>query len=252
MLIGICGRKRSGKDTTAALLTREAGFTQMSFADKLKELTAALLGMTAEEVKADDFKERSLYWGLCHRPADDDYGAEPWTGRDILQKLGAAARKTFGEQFWVEQVLEHVVGDHEFEAPAGEVGCRKMTEEGTCAAGRECHDVVISDVRSWSELWAVKRASGLIVRLNRYDRECAHEYMRCGDMAGCDWRYPLVGSSDRCGLPIDSHPTHWTGDTHPSETELPDDGSMYDFVCTQPSAERSAQAVLARVKGRMP
>jgi hypothetical protein len=246
MLVALSGRKRSGKDTTAALLVKEAGFTQMSFAGKLKELTAALLDAPVEYVQSDDFKSRCI---LSCENGEDIFCAS--SGRVLLQRLGAAARKTFGEQFWVEQVLEHVVGDHEFEAPAGEVGCRKMTEEGTCAAGRECHDVVISDVRYWSELWAVKRAGGLIVRLNRYDRECAHEYMRCGDMAGCDWCYPLVGSPDRCGLPIDSHPTHWTGDTHPSETELPDDGSFYDFVCTQPSAERSAQAVLAWVKGRM-
>ena len=233
-IIGICGRKRSGKDTTAALLVKEAGFTQMSFADKLKELTAALLGMTTEYVKSDAFKEAGVF-----SPLDAMFkhasSSEILSGRDILQKLGTAARKTFGEQFWAEQVLREATRLHGYN-------------------DRVYPNVVISDVRYWSELWAVKRAGGLIVRLNRCDRERAHNHValglaECCSETNCDFPFP---SGAVCGLPRASHPTHWTRDTHPSETELPDDGSFYDFVCEQPSAEHSAQAVLVWVKGRMP
>jgi hypothetical protein len=74
-LIGITGRKRSGKDTSGDYLCKKYGFVRVAFADALKEACIQIFGFSHEQVYGNDLKEVvDQYWG--HSP------------REILQKVG--------------------------------------------------------------------------------------------------------------------------------------------------------------------
>jgi len=71
----ICGPMRAGKTTMANYLVEKHEFTQVAIADKLKE----------------------LYYESTNRPGKD---------RRWLQTMGAAHRKVFGEDFWVDALIK--------------------------------------------------------------------------------------------------------------------------------------------------
>jgi len=64
-ILGLTGRKRSGKDTFAQYLVRYAGFARVAFADELKREVAEMIGIAVEEL--EQHKER--YRGMLQ-----DYG----------------------------------------------------------------------------------------------------------------------------------------------------------------------------------
>lgn len=75
VLIGITGRKRSGKDTIGNYLVDNYGFVRIAYADSLKEACKIIFGFTDEQVYGDELKEIiDEYWQ--HTP------------REIMQKVG--------------------------------------------------------------------------------------------------------------------------------------------------------------------
>lgn len=60
IIIGLAGRKRSGKDTAAkALIAR--GFKKLSFAQPLKEICASMTGLPFEHFDKDILKDANLF-----------------------------------------------------------------------------------------------------------------------------------------------------------------------------------------------
>jgi hypothetical protein len=148
MLIGIAGKKRSGKDTAAQALEAQLGFRRLSFAGPLKALAGTFLGVDA---MVEDFKARTV---LASKSGQFVWAAPDYlTGRDVLQRLGQAARVVFGPDFWVRQCMTEVT----------------RLLDAADDAGLEGERIVISDVRYLSELRAIKQAGGYIIRLNRAD-----------------------------------------------------------------------------------
>lgn len=87
MLIGFAGRKRSGKDTAAAIL-REIGFVRTSFAEPIRTYVAGLLGWTMEELDAR--KEEPIDW------------LEGRTARQMMQTLGTEwGRQMVSNDLWI-------------------------------------------------------------------------------------------------------------------------------------------------------
>lgn len=60
MLIGICGRARSGKDTAAEYLMRNHQFSRHRLADPIKAMLKAGLGIPLEIWEDNELKERQL------------------------------------------------------------------------------------------------------------------------------------------------------------------------------------------------
>jgi hypothetical protein len=122
-IIGINGFKRSGKGETGAAIVSVAADKALhahtlGFADKLKVLAAKTLGFldrSDEECIAlmDEAKEKWIFDITANTPESLICGpSEFWpdakhnlTGRVFLQNLGTQARKVFGDDFWVDQVL---------------------------------------------------------------------------------------------------------------------------------------------------
>lgn len=236
MLLGLCGRRRSGKDTTALVLGHadRGQYRRVAFADALKDFAAHAFGLKLDAF-GDEWKEKSIGRldfadGKITRSSRPEHPVV--TPRWLLQRLGVAARATFGDDFWIRRVLDEV------------------------KAGTFGHNVVITDVRFLNEAQAVKAAGGLLVRLNRTDEDEPHEFVADSGVPkakvpGCNYWYPRDGGWF-CGWPAHAHPLTWTPDQHQSENDLPcrsNEWVTYDFEVTSTSADTTARAVVAWLRG---
>ena len=140
-MIGLHGKMGSGKDTVLERLqaAQPATFQQVSFAAKLKEATAELLGTTVEkleELKRDD----SWRLILGEYGKIDQMVGEGLTIREVLQRMGTeVGRNLFGDNFWVDQAM--AVVDRYDTIP------------------------VFTDVRFENEALAIRERGGVIVRV---------------------------------------------------------------------------------------
>lgn len=130
--VGICGRARVGKSTTASLLVDEFGYDRVSFATALKATFAAVC------FESDATFKEEMKPLVC-----------PHTGvtyARMLQMLVQCVRREFGTDFWVKVLFARC------EAMAAERGCRWF---------------VIEDVRFPPEADEIHRRGGVIVHLKR-------------------------------------------------------------------------------------
>lgn len=139
MLIGLVGFIGSGKGTIADILTKKHNFTKLSFADTLKDATAAIFGWQRHLLEGDTDESRTF------REQKDEWWSErfgyEFTPRLALQWMGTeAGRDVFHEDIWLRS-LE-----------------RRM----------ELYpNVVIADVRFPNEINFIQSKGGFIVRVNR-------------------------------------------------------------------------------------
>lgn len=144
-LIGLTGKKRSGKDTVADRLVSTHGYTRFAFADIMKEML----------LRIDPWVQWSPVGnGRLSRLVDlvgwERAKEEPEVRR-LLQALGTeAGRALFGESFWIDRTFAQIAEFH---------------SHGMFPP----RPVVITDVRFKNEADAVRAAGGLIVRLVRPD-----------------------------------------------------------------------------------
>lgn len=116
-LIGISGKKGSGKDTFYDIIIEKyPEYQNVKFADKLKEICANLTGLPIEY-----FYNRKHY----------SYYMKEWgmTIREMMQRLGTdALRDNFDKQIWIKSAFSNitenqstVITDVRFENEADEV-----------------------------------------------------------------------------------------------------------------------------------
>lgn len=134
MIIGFAGRKRSGKDTAAAVLEPK-GFARLSFAQPIKSMLGVFLGNQG----LDPHTVVSMLEGdLKEEPSPYLQGQSP---RYAMQTLGTEwGRNLLGGEIWVRALINRA---HLYE------------------------NVVISDVRFPNEVAAVQYAGGKVYRISR-------------------------------------------------------------------------------------
>lgn len=132
VVVGLIGRKRAGKDTLAARLVQEHGFTRVAFADPLK----AILWDMNPVVRGDMAR---LQWVVQREGWEAAKGLTEV--RRLLQTLGVSVRDRIGPATWVSTAMTQV-----------------LTAGGP---------VVITDVRFPNEAAQITAAGGVLVRIVR-------------------------------------------------------------------------------------
>ena len=135
MIIAICGHKFSGKSTVANLLHNATGYSVVSFADKLKDITCILSGCTREQLEDYDFKETQLVPDYL-RPYCGD--AKKPTFRAFLQHFGSEVMRGVNDNIWIDCTLSN--------------------------CGEDC---IVSDCRFPNEAKAVKGRGGIVIKVVR-------------------------------------------------------------------------------------
>lgn len=135
-IIGLAGRKRSGKDTAAIALQ---GYDRVSFAKPIKTMLRVLLSAAA--VPSKDI-ERMVEGDLKEVPTPALGGHTP---RHAMQTLGTEwGRQMISNTLWIDTALADAA-----------------------ASG---YGTVITDVRFANEAAAIKAAGGVVIRVERPNR----------------------------------------------------------------------------------
>ena len=169
MIIGLTGKKRSGKDTAAQALVAR-GYTQLSFAGPLKAMIRALLAWA-------DYTPTHI-----DRMVDGDLkehvALEDKTARYLMQSLGTEwGREHVSPGIWVNLCIDKAL---------------------------RCQNAVISDVRFSNEAEAIRKAGGKIVRISRPGCELNDSHAsEQVDKIEPDFVIPNDGSIERLQLRMD-------------------------------------------------
>lgn len=144
LILGAMGKKRSGKDTFAARLVAEHGFTRIAFADALKDVALDLDPI----IDNGPFVRANGSLAVHHSRLSDIVEKAGWEAakdrpevRRILQALGVAMRTHVDLDVWVDAAM--------------------------AKADRIPGPVVITDVRFPNEADRVRAGGGKLVRVQR-------------------------------------------------------------------------------------
>jgi hypothetical protein len=135
-IIGLTGYARSGKDSAAAVLVKEYGYTRVAFADGVRSMALAIDPLLFGNVRLSSVV-RTSGW--------DEAKAVPEVRR-LLQAIGTeGVRNHIGDDSWVR------VGKRKVDAVDG--------------------PVVITDVRFPNEAAAVREWGGFLLRMSRLNSD---------------------------------------------------------------------------------
>jgi hypothetical protein len=155
MIIGLTGYAQSGKDTVAKILVENYGYTRVAFADKIRDYLYDMNPMVDNVAGEPIFlKER------VDRDGWEVAKKNPHIRR-TLQNAGVAARKTFGEGFWVHEAMKTMLTDP-----------------------RPDMNYVITDVRFLNEADMIRANNGQIWRIKRLGVEAVNTHVSESEMEG--------------------------------------------------------------------
>jgi hypothetical protein len=139
MLIGIIGKKRSGKDTSGDYLVNDKNFTKYSFANPIKRGAMELFGFTEEQVFGDLKDVVDPEWGITPRTVLQIMGTEVFQ-YDIPRYIPEL--QSIGRGFWVKRFKQWYQQNKQL-------------------------DVVICDVRFQHEVDVILSMGGVVWRVER-------------------------------------------------------------------------------------
>ena len=137
MLIGLVGKKYSGKDTLANYLVQKYNFKTYAYAKPLKNVCKELFMLSDDQLHNPQQKE----------VIDSRWGKSP---RQLLQFIGTdIMRNQFSEDFWIKYFNLWYLTNKE-------------------------SNVAVTDCRFQNELDAVKLQGGIIIKLERITNHLDH------------------------------------------------------------------------------
>lgn len=198
MLLGIGHKARQGKDELGSYLAGNHGFRVLHFADELKK-EAMEYGWSPDSKNASAssiFKKMSASKknSFTFKPDKNDQTS-------FLQWLGTYRRKTCGEYYWIDRVIQYPSFAHGY-------SLREHMD-------RTGEHIAICDMRYVNELMAIKACGGYTIDVRRY----VEEYIGIPDSS--DYEPSSIGIQVRYIDP--ARPAD-----HPSEIEL--DCIPHDFT----------------------
>lgn len=209
-IIGVCGRKGSGKDTVGDVLTQQCGFQRVALADPIKQLAYQIFDLGEEtlfgpsaarerkisQATARAWWSRALAWvdkeevqatiaRLFREPkiATENLRTLIWrtlepyggllTARVVLQQMGTEWGRATDENVWVREVLrvaDALAAGHAYRPLLGVLPHRSGSAQRTEAS---TPGVVITDVRFHNEVRSIQRHhnySGKVWTVNAQQR----------------------------------------------------------------------------------
>ena len=166
MIIGITGKKFSGKDTLADIICEKYGYKKYSFADPLKDISRILFNFTDEQLYGTEKEIVDDYWNITPREVYQYLGTEIFRNKinDLIPNIN--------EDFWIKH-MEKKILDSDFK-------------------------IVIPDVRFENERNLIKEYGGKIIKIERdipLNNLSNHE-SECNDIE-YDYRIQNNGSIDK-------------------------------------------------------
>lgn len=143
MIIGLVGRRETGKDTVANYLVERYAFKNHKFAGPLKGALAALFGLTDEHLEGALKEVKHPLWGVSPRAMMQFFGT------DIMQVQMQRLMPDMGATHAVRRLFMNLDAERETDTNSKGV------------------DVVVSDVRFPHEVAALRARGALIVRIKR-------------------------------------------------------------------------------------
>ena len=140
-IIGIVGKKGSGKDTAGEYLIEKYGFIRFAFGDQVKEVSRALF----------NFSDEQLY-GTLKDKIDERYGLKP---RQVFQRFGTE----FG-QFDIHKLFPEIntkIALRSFWTLSFREFCQKNPDK----------NIVITDIRFKHEFQVIDELGGEFVKIER-------------------------------------------------------------------------------------
>lgn len=160
MLIGLCGKANSGKDTAADFLVKRGDFVKISLADPIKRAAAEWFG----------WGEARL-WGPSQNRNEPDPAFNGLSARKALQFMGTEVGRELYPDTWVEIAVRTAArlqeGGHTYHCSRGLSSCSFVGEDAAGAHDRLKRHVVIADVRFLNEVLAINAAGGRVYQLTR-------------------------------------------------------------------------------------
>lgn len=183
MLLGISGKKQTGKDTICIIFKAldiyipeygdikdfvkscllgyrleelelfrdiEPSWEKHAFADKMKQCVAIILGCNVSDLEKEEFKESYIPWireDIFNLTADGfgEVDNVPITVRKLLQKFGTEIGRNIDSNLWVNALLNEYTPDYRGELP----------------------NWIIPDVRFSNEAQAIIDKGGILIRVNK-------------------------------------------------------------------------------------
>lgn len=102
MIIGISGKKRSGKDTVADYLIKRHEFTRYALADPIKHGSKAMFGFNDEQLWGSQKEVVDKHWGVTPREVLQVIGTEIF--QTVMPKYVPGLRK-INKYFWPHRFL---------------------------------------------------------------------------------------------------------------------------------------------------
>ena len=144
VLIGIMGKKGSGKDTVSDYLVANYQFHKLAFADPIKQVAQIMFDFNEQQLNGE-FKETiDKRWGISPREVFQKLGTE--FGQFDLPKYFPTLGEKVNRNFWVERL---------------KIEYYKLPKNS---------NVIVSDVRFNHEIEEIKKMGGKIIYIERNDR----------------------------------------------------------------------------------
>jgi hypothetical protein len=181
MIIGYCGRQRSGKTECAKQLVEKLGFKKLSFADPLRKLIRDVWGLTDKEIaenKNTDFPinvtdeiidKLSEYAEIPHYYTQEKFEGKVFRNtRDLQQYVGTEYCRNYDPDWHVKRVRE-MIEEIEYD------NNQYVNKEGETVHFVECNyiraDIVFDDVRFPNEKKLIEEMYGacLFIIRDKFD-----------------------------------------------------------------------------------
>lgn len=139
-IIGITGRKFSGKDTTGNYFVDKYGFERIAYADPLKNASREIFDFNDEQLYGNEKETEDEYWGITPRKALQ------FIGTDLFRNHICELLPGVGKDIWVS-VLKRKIMNRLKKNPNAKF--------------------VVTDVRFPNELQAIKDLDGITIKIER-------------------------------------------------------------------------------------